>query len=65
MGNTCFMSVVEQVMLHAVPFQQLLGAKRLSPPMLLGRELLQELRDYKKSVIEPNAHYAQLQQWAL
>ena len=64
MGNTCFMNAVEQVILHAVPFQQLLGAKLLSPPMLLENELLEELRDSNKSVIEPNAHYAQLLQWA-
>jgi len=58
------MNAVEQVILHAAPFQQLLGAKLLSPPMLLEHELLEELRNSNKSVIEPNAHYAQLLQWA-
>ncbi|KAL0045697.1 hypothetical protein WJX82_002065 [Trebouxia sp. C0006] len=32
--------------------------------MLLEHELLEELRNSNKSVIEPNAHYAQLLQWA-
>ncbi len=51
-------------MLHALPFQRLLGAKLLSAPMLLEQELLLELRDPKKSVVEPSAHYAQLLQSA-
>lgn len=63
-GNTCFINAVKQVVLRAAPFQQLLGAKLLSPPMLLEHELLEELRDPNKSVIEPNARYAQLLQWA-
>ncbi len=58
------MNAVEQVMLHALPFQRLLGAKLLSAPMLLEQELLLELRDPKKSVVEPSAHYAQLLQSA-